>query len=1657
MPQQFDYSGIGRAGGVGTAGTDEQRKRQRPPSNEAVTLSQLIQGGGFDYEGISPAKDERSLFARAVDTVFSPIPAIQSRIESVARWMDSPGQGAGGREPEGDQAGIVSDDPGSPYGAAHRGFIGGALEGIGRLLTPGDAILTAAGLRGVREARNIRPIADAVTKAGAVALAGRGAERVADADSGGERAAGAAQALLGLAGLAGMRSPQPAPPRPPQVRARLRAAPMSVTPEGVAVPPGVDIPMQQTAPGAFAPVADPAARPAARVGRSASGDVVYSSDPNAVDLPIGPRALLPERSSALGFVTDESGVAQDAINALTAPRQLPELPPAVPRRPSASREANAGQLVPAAVAGRRTPDGEIVYSSDPTAADVAVEPRGLLPSRTGARFRVDDAGQASEGPFDYAGIGEASELPKLGPARPGPLPGVGKAANAGEILPAAVSERKFSGEPVFSGEIEAARIAQQPRMEQVFFELRRAAHARGYRGSDEALRQEFDRKLQQARSFHSEQTTELEAGGPHAILQAIADNGGIGRDPIFQGEIDTVFWEASRGNILGEYGKRGRLTKNRKMARAELGGVRDVLRNDGSGLSLDGMAEALRQDPRFANITGPREVINAVEDALTQIRNGTVRGTTVEGALDAVGVRPDRAWWKDPDSAARQNPDGADFDDFARNVDELSAGGSTSGEREPGEEGRAAIGALMHLGGAAAGAAAGGAVGDTPQERVKNALILAALAGMAPGAVGRPGGQLVGSGSTTARLVAAAPHLDPRVSGVAPVSGPRQTPALDDAGRFVAESGAANPMLLARMGGGAVGAAAGAATGDTPGERARNAMIGGALGAAAPSLVRQGVTTMARFRAPGATLAAPGTATVTAQTFPTTGRPAPQPTHTMRDPMRGVDVFLEKFAPEFRSGIREVIERNGGFEAQRRGRMPQEDVERLAQTVTVDLQRRLKPGTALNTEAVRAHVDAWAGAQAKINEMSARIRNGQNSDTDILGLETARAELNTIAASVMGARSEAGRALAQWRMLARVVATGDRQLIGETAAGLRGAAAEFAQEFGQLPNDPIARFRWLQQREHMTWREAGRQFWIGNVLSGLLTHLRNTLGNSANLISNLTVQPVAVGVDAARARITGAPRTMYLSEIPSQVAGAFYGVERGLSEAMFSLRHGVNRSALTQALSAAEAGKLDVPRIEFAGGGANPFNYSGRAMDAEDQFFRAIARNMEAAGLAHTQAKREGLTGEAFHNRMAQLLSGVGDEGERIAAAADDFARRAVFQEKGGPIVAHIQALAKRYPELSYVVPFVKTPSNILRQGFEHSPVGFGMKAARSGGREGAQAIARASLGTMAAGGLAYLAATGRLTGSGPSDPVERAQLMESGWRPNSVKIGDQYVEYALFQPIAVPAMVIANAFEQWRAAGKDEGTASKFAATAMGSIRSMLNYSFFSGVSDLFEAINERSLERAGEYFGKVASGFVPFSGALGTVARGVDSTVRDPGGFTEQVASRIPGLSDNLLPRLDRFGHDVQRPGGALKRMADPFNVSPISADPVVTEIGRLGLRVGMPSGQLSPLTRDETSTLQGALARRLEGTPEHDAIKAVLDGAELTREQKHALVKFKGSSGYELATRVLQAPGYARLSDEDKARVLAAAIARGRGVAHDAQRKVLRGRLVAPAGMR
>jgi hypothetical protein len=263
-----------------------------------------------------------------------------------------------------------------------------------------------------------------------------------------------------------------------------------------------------------------------------------------------------------------------------------------------------------------------------------------------------------------------------------------------------------------------------------------------------------------------------------------------------------------------------------------------------------------------------------------------------------------------------------------------------------------------------------------------------------------------------------------------------------------------------------------------------------------------------------------------------------------------------------------------------------------------------------------------------------------------------------------------------------------------------------------------------------------------------------------------------------------------------------------------------------------------------------------------------------------------------------------------------------------------------------------------------------------AGGREQAEAVGRMITGSTALGLLAYWASQGKVSGEGPSDPNQRAALMEQGWRPRSVKIGDRWVSYEMaFQAIAAPLTAVANAWEAFHKGG----TAPDVIGMLSGLVRTPMDASFLSGLADFTLAVSDPK-RYAARFAGNVASGFVPFAGLQRNITQTIDPTIRDPrtGGITStaigQVRSIIPGLSTGLPARLDSAGQPVVRDPGAG---FSPISMSRTKDDAVLRETSRLGINIGVPVRKLEPtkvspeiiLTNIERAEIGAEVRRALE----------------------------------------------------------------------------------------
>src|SRR3546814_755482 len=162
------------------------------------------------------------------------------------------------------------------------------------------------------------------------------------------------------------------------------------------------------------------------------------------------------------------------------------------------------------------------------------------------------------------------------------------------------------------------------------------------------------------------------------------------------------------------------------------------------------------------------------------------------------------------------------------------------------------------------------------------------------------------------------------------------------------------------------------------------------------------------------------------------------------------------------------------------------------------------------------------------------------------------------------------------------------------------------------------------------------------------------------------------------------------------------------------------------------------------------------------------------------------LKGQAYRDRAAELLANPTDE---MISKSLDYARYVTFQRPLGPVASKLSAMTTAAPSLKLILPFVRTPTNLIKFAGERSPFAPMMESWRkdfaAGGARRDLALAKVMVGSGIGAAIAELAAQGVITGSEPKDRNRKGLQYAAGWQPYSVKIGDKYYSYKRLDPFA--------------------------------------------------------------------------------------------------------------------------------------------------------------------------------------------------------------------------------------------------------------------------------
>ena len=379
---------------------------------------------------------------------------------------------------------------------------------------------------------------------------------------------------------------------------------------------------------------------------------------------------------------------------------------------------------------------------------------------------------------------------------------------------------------------------------------------------------------------------------------------------------------------------------------------------------------------------------------------------------------------------------------------------------------------------------------------------------------------------------------------------------------------------------------------------------------------------------------------------------------------------------------------------------------------------------------------------------------------------------------------------------------------------------------------------------------------------------------------------------------------------------------------------------------------------------------------------------MESLAQAHLENAQLKLVEANYHCKFGELDLNM--EEADVMEDVMKFADVQTFTNPLGKLGQKFQALVQETPLARYVVPFIRTPTNIIKFTFGRTPLAYLSSKVRAdiaaGGARAAQAHARVAMGTMSMMALSDIALEGGITGAGPADPKIKSAMMRQGWRPYSMKIGDKYYQYSRLDPIGMFMGLAADMTEINQYSETERGD-ELLTAGVLALMNNLASKTYMSGIYDAIAALNSNDpTSDPAKYVLDQAGSLMPYSSLIRGIATTSDTIVRDhrtskhdelvtedfadlPEGvgeylaeMTNSIRKQIPGLSEELPERRDLWGRPLDRASGygMAFDFLSPVPVSKDKANGVDREIVENQIRVSMPARQISgvPLTGEEYS---------------------------------------------------------------------------------------------------
>ncbi len=439
------------------------------------------------------------------------------------------------------------------------------------------------------------------------------------------------------------------------------------------------------------------------------------------------------------------------------------------------------------------------------------------------------------------------------------------------------------------------------------------------------------------------------------------------------------------------------------------------------------------------------------------------------------------------------------------------------------------------------------------------------------------------------------------------------------------------------------------------------------------------------------------------------------------------------------------------------------------------------------------------------------------------------------------------------------------------------------------------------------------------------------------------------------------------------------------------------------------------------------------ALDAEDAWFckpayaNALAKWYKANGITAEQLN----TGKVPESTIIKAQAVAIKEAQK--ATYRDTNRFSAMVSRLGKVDNKIASAL-----IEGVLPFKKTPANILVRAVEYSPVGLikslavdtkKVKAYVNGDAENGMSPAQfiddvsAGLTGTALVGLGVLLASWGLFSGSPGDDDKQNKFDELGGSQNyALNIGGLSITLDWLAPESMPLFVGVELYNSLSGKSEDNGFVQNLMSSVMSLSTPMFEMSMLQSVNDLFDNL---AYIKQGQGSFKIATSMATnyisqyFPTLFGQAERAFGENQRETTYIDRnsnvgselqymwgKIANKIPLYDFSQIPYIDAWGR-TEETGNLFERVLNNFVNPAYVKKERSTEI----------DGELKRLyDLGETSVY-----------PSRAKTNTKINGEYLTAEEYVKYATVKGRTSYDLATKIINSSTYSRASDAEKAYML------------------------------